>query len=69
MTVLELTGKMYYRQKVRIFEVDNLERLKKTCVYEGENCGLRSDIFKQLNTRTVIGFGVGCVDNTIDINI
>lgn len=69
MTVGELINIMYYAQKLRIFECDSLDRLKKKLVYEGDNHGLRSCKYKPVFARKVIGFGVGQLNNTIDINI
>lgn len=69
MTLIELTGNMYYHQKIRIFEVDKFNALKRKLVYEGDNHGLRSCLVKPLYSGEVIGFGVGPLDNVIDINV
>lgn len=60
---------MYYIQQIRIFECDSLDRLKKTLIVQGNAQTLRSNTYKDLLSRKVIGFGVGTVENTIDINI
>ena len=69
MTVGDLINRMYYAQKVRIFDLDTYDKLKKRLVYEGDNHGLRSCKYRPLYDRTVVGFGVGVLNNVIDINI
>ena len=71
MTLAELTGKMYYSQKVRIYEVNSYDRLEKTLVASIDNSQFRSDLFNPYLSRTVIGFGITSDTPvaTIDINI
>lgn len=69
MTVIELINKMYYAQKLRIFDLDKYDKLKKRLIYEGDNQGLRSCQYRPLFAREVIGFGVGHLTNVIDINV
>lgn len=69
MTVFDLISKMYHAQKLRIYDVDNMDRVKRRLIYEGDNHGLRSCKYRPLYDRTVVGFGVGQLNNTIDINI
>lgn len=71
MTLAELTGKMYYSQKVRVYTVDKHDRLQKTLVANIDNSQFRSDLFNPLLSKTVIGFGIASDTPvaTIDINI
>ena len=58
---------MYYRQEVRIFECNQSDRLKKTLIVQDVSHNLLDN--DDLLSRNVIGFGVGLVDNVIDINV
>ena len=69
MTLGELINHMYYAQKLRVFDVDKYDKLKKRLIYEGDNHGLRSCKYRPLYAREVIGFGVGQLNNVIDINV
>lgn len=69
MTLKELTMCMYYVQQIRVFECDYFDRTKKTLIIEGTNHNLRSIVYSDFANRKVIGFGVGEVENTIDINL
>ena len=69
MTLKELVMCMYYGQQIRVFECDYFDRTKKTLIMDGTNHNLRSTIYSDFANRKVIGFGVGEVENTIDINV
>lgn len=70
MTVGDLTSRMYYAQRINIFEVDPNDRLNKTSVTGViENSQLLSDKYKKFLDRDIIGFGNEYQDNVIAINI